>query len=70
VGGITLPRQAEDLLQDGQADLIALGREALNNPNWAVHAEAALGLDNGHANWPRAYRMWMAKRAGCRPHTG
>lgn len=63
VGGVVSPEQAEALLQNGQADLIAIGREALYNPNWAVHAEAALGVSNGYATWPRPYRMWLAKRA-------
>ncbi len=63
IGGIVAPEQAELLLQQGQADLVALGREALYNPNWAVHAEAALGVDNAYATWPRPYRMWLAKRA-------
>lgn len=63
IGNIIAPEQAEQLLQRGEADLVAIGREALHNPNWAVHAEEALGVDNGHASWPRPYRMWMAKRA-------
>jgi 2,4-dienoyl-CoA reductase-like NADH-dependent reductase (Old Yellow Enzyme family) len=62
VGGIVAPEQAERLLLQGQADLVALGREALFNPNWAVHAELALGVENGYASWPRPYRMWLAKR--------
>jgi 2,4-dienoyl-CoA reductase-like NADH-dependent reductase (Old Yellow Enzyme family) len=63
VGNIILPEQAEGLLREGQADLVAIGREALYDPNWAVHAEQALGVDNGHATWPRPYRMWVARRA-------
>lgn len=63
IGGIVTPEQAESFLQHGEADLAAIGREALYNPNWAVHAEAALGVENGYASWPRQYRMWLAKRA-------
>lgn len=63
VGNIIVPEQAEALLQAGQADLVAIGREALYNPNWALHAERALGLDNGMAHWPRPYRMWLTRRA-------
>lgn len=33
----------------------------------AVHAELALGHQNGFASWPRAYRMWLARRAGQSP---
>jgi len=43
VGLITLPRQAEDILQAGQADLIAIGRGMLYNPRWPWHAAAELG---------------------------
>lgn len=63
VGNIVAPEQAEALLRDGCADLVAIGREALYNPNWALHAERALGLDNNMAHWPRQHRMWLARRA-------
>lgn len=63
VGGITDAHQAETLLQNGQADAIALGREALYNPNWPVHAEVALGANIDFSTWPRPYRMWLARRA-------
>ena len=43
VGLITEPAQAEDILQQGQADLIALARGLLWNPRWPWHAAAALG---------------------------
>lgn len=63
IGGVVAPEQAQALLDSGSADLVAIGREALYNPNWALHAEAALGVSNDYANWPRPYRMWLAKRA-------
>jgi len=63
VGNIVAPEEAEALLQDGCADLVAIGREALYNPNWALHAERALGLSNQMAHWPRQHRMWLARRA-------
>ena len=34
VGLILTPQQAEEALQAGRADLIAIGREALYDPNW------------------------------------
>jgi NADPH2 dehydrogenase len=43
VGLITEPQQAEDILADGKADLIALARGMLYNPRWVWHAAAALG---------------------------
>ncbi|MFM1760036.1 MAG: hypothetical protein RLY75_1307 [Pseudomonadota bacterium] len=43
VGLITDPQQAEDILQQGDADLIALARAFLYKPRWAWEAAAALG---------------------------
>lgn len=39
VGLILDALQAEQVLQSGAADLVAIGREALYNPNWPLHAE-------------------------------
>ncbi|WP_372392236.1 NADH:flavin oxidoreductase/NADH oxidase [Xanthomonas sp. NCPPB 3582] len=43
VGLITEPTHAEAILQDGQADAIALARGILYDPRWPWHAAAALG---------------------------
>ncbi|MBT0570357.1 NADH:flavin oxidoreductase/NADH oxidase [Curvibacter sp. CHRR-16] len=43
VGLITDALQAETILQQGQADLVALARAFLYNPRWGWHAAAALG---------------------------
>lgn len=43
VGLITGPQQAEDILQAGDADLIALARALLYKPRWPWEAAAALG---------------------------
>lgn len=42
VGLITEPQQAENLLQQGEADLVALARGILYDPRWPWHAAAAL----------------------------
>jgi 2,4-dienoyl-CoA reductase-like NADH-dependent reductase (Old Yellow Enzyme family) len=42
VGLITEPQHAEEILQQGEADLIALARGALYDPRWPWHAAAAL----------------------------
>jgi 2,4-dienoyl-CoA reductase-like NADH-dependent reductase (Old Yellow Enzyme family) len=43
VGLITDPHQAEEILQAGDADLIALARSFLYKPRWAWEAAKALG---------------------------
>jgi 2,4-dienoyl-CoA reductase-like NADH-dependent reductase (Old Yellow Enzyme family) len=43
VGLITKPRQAEELVASGQADLIALARGMMDDPRWAWHAARELG---------------------------
>ena len=40
VGQIWEPQQAEDVLQEGKADMIALGRKFMSNPHWAWSAAA------------------------------
>jgi 2,4-dienoyl-CoA reductase-like NADH-dependent reductase (Old Yellow Enzyme family) len=63
VGLILTPQQAEEALQAGRADLIAVGREALYDPNWPLHAAAALGVDPEFARWPVQYGWWLTRRA-------
>lgn len=41
---------AEAILNDGEADFIALARGALADPNWPLHANTALGGD--YTIWP------------------
>jgi NADPH2 dehydrogenase len=43
VGLITAARQAEEILADGHADMVALARGFLYNPRWVWHAAAELG---------------------------
>ncbi len=62
VGLITRAEQAEEILQSGKADIIAIGREALSDPNWPVHAADDLGHDKAFATWPPQYGWWLDKR--------
>lgn len=57
VGLITDPLAAESILQAGEADLIALARGALDDPNWPVHAQHE--LDKSEA----AYALWPIQAA-------
>jgi 2,4-dienoyl-CoA reductase-like NADH-dependent reductase (Old Yellow Enzyme family) len=54
---------AEKVIRDGDADLVAIGREALIDPNWALRARAAveqLPSDFGH--WPTRAGWWLDRR--------
>ena len=62
VGLILTAQQAEEALAAGRADLIAVGREALADPNWPLHAAQALGTDPEFARWPKQYGWWLARR--------
>ncbi|WLI78891.1 NADH:flavin oxidoreductase/NADH oxidase [Kosakonia sp. H02] len=53
VGLITEPEHAESILEQGDADLIALARGVLYDPRWPWHAAAAL---QGAVNVPVQYR--------------
>ena len=56
VGLITEPKQAEDVLADGSADVVLLARELLRNPHWALRAAHELGVGVGEgADWPKQY---------------
>ncbi len=43
VGFITEPKQADEIVRSGQADVVLLGRQFLVNPYWPAHAAKALG---------------------------
>jgi len=63
VGLIVHADQAEQILREGRADLIALARELLYNPNWPMDAAHKLGVDRQFGSVPPAQAYWLAKRA-------
>ena len=63
VGMIRTGAQAEAVLQEGRADLIAIGRQILFDPFWAPHAAQELGQDDDFALWPKPYGWWLEKWA-------
>lgn len=75
VGFVVDPRQAQLLLEHGDADMVLLGREMLDDPNWAHHARVALGDDSydawdvrfGSAVGPRARTLARLAEAGETP---
>jgi len=63
VGLITEANHAEQILREGQADLIALGREMLFDPNWPLHAALELEGASAWARWPEQSGWWLERRA-------
>lgn len=63
VGLITTPAFADSVVREGRADLVAIGREALYNPHWPLHAARALGQDENFGRWPPSWGWWLEKRA-------
>jgi 2,4-dienoyl-CoA reductase-like NADH-dependent reductase (Old Yellow Enzyme family) len=61
VGVIISGRQAEDILQQGRADLVAVGREMMYDPFWALKAAEQLGCDPNSELWPDNY-SWAIRR--------
>ena len=57
VGLIVHADQAEGILRNGEADLIALGREYLVNPHWAIDAALKLGVADPYAQVPPRVRL-------------
>ena len=61
VGLVTDPHQAEQILAEGSADMVALARAFLDDPRWGWHAADALGA-KVHA--PSQYQL--SRTEGCR----
>lgn len=52
VGMITEPRQADEIIASGDADLVLMAREFLREPYFPLHAAKSLGVD---IDWPLQY---------------
>lgn len=63
VGFIWQAAVAERLVAEGCCDFVALARELLNDPNWALHAAAEIGADPDFARWKPEFGWWLDKRA-------
>lgn len=63
VGLIIHPEQAETILQEGSADIVALGRELLVNPHWAAQAADSLHGTAMFEAFPQSYGWWLERRA-------
>jgi len=60
VGMITEPGHANEIITEGDADLVFVGRELLRQPYWALRAEHELGAE---PSWPIPYGYAVRRRA-------
>lgn len=66
VGLIVSPEHAEAVVTSGRADLIAVGRAALHDPNWPFHARVALTQDpetSARETLRAQHGWWLARHA-------
>ena len=40
-----MPKQAEEVIAEGKADMVALARAVLDNPHWGWYAAQVLGAE-------------------------
>ena len=62
VGFLWDPEYCDELIASGCADLIALAREILDDPNWPLHAQNKLTSGQPYTHWPEEYGWWLSKR--------
>ena len=62
VGFLWDPEVCEAIVAEERADMVALARELLADPNWPLHAAAELDSDPGFERWPPESGWWLMKR--------
>jgi 2,4-dienoyl-CoA reductase-like NADH-dependent reductase (Old Yellow Enzyme family) len=67
VGLIVHASQAEQIIATGKADLVALARELIYNPNWPMDAARKLHDDKGFDVMQRRGAFWLERRAETMP---
>lgn len=56
--------QANSIVDEGKADFVAIGREALRNPNWPAQAAVSLlGHEAYETHWQPRWGWWLVRRA-------
>jgi 2,4-dienoyl-CoA reductase-like NADH-dependent reductase (Old Yellow Enzyme family) len=63
VGLIMTPQQANAIVATGAADLVALGRQLIAEPNFSYRAAQELGVAEPHAVLPASYAFYLGRRA-------
>ena len=62
VGFIRTASEANSLIENGRADLAAIVRDILFNPNWPHHAARELGIDPEYRAWHPQFGWWLRNR--------
>ena len=62
VGFIWDAAAANEIVESGQADLVALARELLSDPNWTLRAAESLGRDERYGLWKPEFGWWLNRR--------
>lgn len=68
VGLITEAEQAEAILEEGHADIVAIARELLANSHWPVEAARKLGVSDSYELYPGSYSYRLRRRDRERSH--
>jgi 2,4-dienoyl-CoA reductase-like NADH-dependent reductase (Old Yellow Enzyme family) len=63
VGLILDGRQADKIVREGKADLIAIGRQAMYDPYWAHHAAQHIESDPSFRGWDDQSGWYLQRRA-------
>ena len=59
--GIDTPELAQRVVQDGQLDLVMVGRAHLADPHWPYKAARALGIERASWTLPAPYAHWLER---------
>lgn len=59
--GIDTPEIADRTVQQGQLDLVMVGRAHLANPHWPYHAARKLGIERPSWVLPPSYAHWLER---------
>ena len=62
VGLIITPTQAENIIADGSADMVAMGRQILDDPNFPYHAAQELRHPDPFGILPESYAFFLSRR--------
>jgi 2,4-dienoyl-CoA reductase-like NADH-dependent reductase (Old Yellow Enzyme family) len=62
VGAIINAEQAETIISSNRADLVAIGRELLADPQWAYKAALKLTPESAYDYLPKSYSFYLSRR--------